>query len=234
MIHVIIATPSKKTFRFGRGHDSDVRISDISVSRCHAIIKYINGQFYLEDNLSKFGTLVLVRSALELETNFTKAVQIGRTVISFNAKNLSASGEKVPSAGLQEGILEDFTCPKKKSHGNQHIAHDPSNNPNAQLGANLIRNAGEPFALNQMQNMMGAGNIFFLQGNQFGVLQNPIVPPNIAFPQQPLPQLLPPQDFFYNQRAMNYGVNPVAMEIEERSDNEEDFEEEEDEIRNTK
>jgi len=44
----------------GRGSDSDVRISDISVSRCHALIKYEKDGFYLEDNNSKFGTLVLV------------------------------------------------------------------------------------------------------------------------------------------------------------------------------
>ena len=44
----------------GRGHDSDIRIADISVSKCHAVIKYDNGEFYLEDNNSKFGTLVLI------------------------------------------------------------------------------------------------------------------------------------------------------------------------------
>lgn len=51
------------TFKLGRGHESDVRVSDISVSRCHAILKYDVNDFgyYLEDNLSKFGTLVLAK-----------------------------------------------------------------------------------------------------------------------------------------------------------------------------
>lgn len=51
------------TFKLGRGHESDVRVSDISVSRCHAILKYdLNDySYYLEDNLSKFGTLVLAK-----------------------------------------------------------------------------------------------------------------------------------------------------------------------------
>ena len=59
------------TFKLGRGHESDVRVSDISVSRCHAILKYDENDhaFSLEDNLSKFGTLVLAKSPIELETN---------------------------------------------------------------------------------------------------------------------------------------------------------------------
>jgi len=50
----------------GRGHESDLRVSDISVSRCHAILKYDwekSHGYFLEDNLSKFGTLVLANSS---------------------------------------------------------------------------------------------------------------------------------------------------------------------------
>lgn len=48
--------------KVGRGHDSEIRITDISVSRCHALIKRsAKGDYILEDNNSKFGTLVLVR-----------------------------------------------------------------------------------------------------------------------------------------------------------------------------
>lgn len=50
----------------GRGHDSDVRISDISVSRVHAHINFNQGNFYLEDNNSKFGTLVQIKKAQQL------------------------------------------------------------------------------------------------------------------------------------------------------------------------
>ena len=66
----------KTNFKLGRGHESDVRVSDISVSRCHALVKYNieNGKFYLEDNLSKFGTLVLSKGSIELEPEMTKAV----------------------------------------------------------------------------------------------------------------------------------------------------------------
>lgn len=88
MIHLIMPDDDKKTFKLGRGHESDVRVSDISVSRCHALIKFNseNGKYYLEDNLSKFGTLVLAKGTIDLDVDMTKAVQIGRSVVSFTVK----------------------------------------------------------------------------------------------------------------------------------------------------
>jgi FHA domain len=63
MVHLIMPDEKLSSFKLGRGHESDVRVSDISVSRCHAILKYdsIEHNYYLEDNLSKFGTLVLAK-----------------------------------------------------------------------------------------------------------------------------------------------------------------------------
>lgn len=49
IIHTIIIKGDKKKFSLGRGHDSDLRINDISVSRLHATVEYKNGEFYLED-----------------------------------------------------------------------------------------------------------------------------------------------------------------------------------------
>ncbi len=40
IIHIIKPSENKNSFKFGRGHESDLRINDISVSRCHAIIKF--------------------------------------------------------------------------------------------------------------------------------------------------------------------------------------------------
>ena len=62
-------------------------MNDISVSRCHSIVKYKDGSFFLEDIISKFGTLVMLRDRQEIKLNYTHAVQIGRTVVSFAAKN---------------------------------------------------------------------------------------------------------------------------------------------------
>lgn len=83
----------------GRGHESDLRINDISVSRLHAIIKYKEGRFLLEDNTSKFGTLVLIKKRTPLVPGFNKAVQIGRTVVNFSVKSLANYPSKGPSGG---------------------------------------------------------------------------------------------------------------------------------------
>lgn len=86
IIHIIRPNENKDSFKLGRGHESDLRINDISVSRCHAIIKFKDNKFQLEDNISKFGTLVLVKQRTPLIPGFNKAVQIGRTVINFSVK----------------------------------------------------------------------------------------------------------------------------------------------------
>jgi len=74
--------------KMGRGHECDLRESDISVSRLHAYIKYQNGGFVIVDNNSKFGTLVLMRKSMTIERKKI-ALQIGRTVLTFSLKHSS-------------------------------------------------------------------------------------------------------------------------------------------------
>jgi len=73
---------NREFINVGRGHDSEVRITDISVSRCHAMIKKgYRGDYILEDNNSKFGTLILIRKPLMImkgSSNITY-LQLGRT-----------------------------------------------------------------------------------------------------------------------------------------------------------
>ena len=92
IVHIVKPSAGKDVFKMGRGHESDLRINDISVSRLHAMIKYKDGKFLLEDNVSKFGTLVLINKRTPLLPNFNKAVQIGRTVINFSVKQLIKLG----------------------------------------------------------------------------------------------------------------------------------------------
>lgn len=89
-IHMLTVTKDKTEFKLGRGHESEVRINDISVSRCHAIIKCKVDGFYIEDNLSKFGTIVLMKDRMRLAEDHTSAVQVGRSVVSFTIKNIDA------------------------------------------------------------------------------------------------------------------------------------------------
>ena len=81
MIHVVNMLKGSE-IKLGRGHDADVRVTDISVSRLHALIKKTHkGYFILEDNHSKFGTLVMVRNPLPLSMMEVNYVQAGRTMV---------------------------------------------------------------------------------------------------------------------------------------------------------
>lgn len=58
----------KNNIRVGWGHDADIRVTDISVSRFHAKInKSDQGEFFIEDNKSKFGTLIQLRKPYMLD-----------------------------------------------------------------------------------------------------------------------------------------------------------------------
>lgn len=84
-LHVVSLTEGS-CFRIGRGHDSDIRVADISVSRLHAVIKLTQGEFYLEDKNSKFGTLVQVRQPLVLTLGLSVSVQVSRSVVTLKVK----------------------------------------------------------------------------------------------------------------------------------------------------
>lgn len=83
-LHVI--SLAEKVLKLGRGHESDVRIADVSISRCHATIRFGGGQFLLEDNSSKFGTLVAMKKPRQLEPAAPISIQMGRTVLTLSAQ----------------------------------------------------------------------------------------------------------------------------------------------------
>lgn len=83
----LIVPNGDEPIRLGRGHQCDLRISDISVSRVHALLRYQNGEFLIFDNESKFGTLILLSEDYRIK-NDKAAIQIGRTVFTFVMKYL--------------------------------------------------------------------------------------------------------------------------------------------------
>ena len=70
----------------GRGHESDLRINDISVSRSHATLTFDEGKIRIRDLKSKFGTLVLVKKDLHIKQNKFQ-LQIGRTYVEACSNN---------------------------------------------------------------------------------------------------------------------------------------------------
>jgi len=77
-IHVITLNENERVV-LGRGHDSDVRINDISVSRTHSCLTLTNKKVLLKDLKSKFGTLILVQKELEITDVKKLSLQIGRS-----------------------------------------------------------------------------------------------------------------------------------------------------------
>jgi hypothetical protein len=83
----IVGFDSKKEIKIGRSHDSDIRITDISVSRYHAYIRFKGDHITIDDNASKFGSGVLLQHPkIPVLKNTSLPIQIGRSLITFYIK----------------------------------------------------------------------------------------------------------------------------------------------------
>ena len=85
-VHVI-SLNNDEELTIGRGHDCDVKIKDISVSRYHSKLIFNANErtLLLKDLKSKFGTLVLIKTAFEIREAIQ--IQIGRTFIKASLLN---------------------------------------------------------------------------------------------------------------------------------------------------
>mmetsp|Transcript_45555 Transcript_45555/g.97698 ORF Transcript_45555/g.97698 Transcript_45555/m.97698 type:complete len:437 (+) Transcript_45555:198-1508(+) len=99
-LHVI--SLAEKVLKLGRGHESDVRIADVSISRCHATIRFSRGSFMLEDNDSKFGTLVQMKKPKLLEPGVPISIQMGRTVLNLQAQSAASGLSQLPDSNVQD------------------------------------------------------------------------------------------------------------------------------------
>ncbi len=76
----------------GRGTENDICVHDISVSRCHAFIKReADGSITIQDNNSKFGTLIQIKKPVHLSPTQTYYFQAGRTIMKANVERESKS-----------------------------------------------------------------------------------------------------------------------------------------------
>ena len=57
-VYFLIDFSSVSKIKIGRGQEVDLHIQDITISRKHLTIEFLNGKFLLKDCGSKFGTLV--------------------------------------------------------------------------------------------------------------------------------------------------------------------------------
>jgi hypothetical protein len=142
-IHVIQLTGDELTV--GRGHESDVRINDISVSRSHAKLKYdlSEGTLLLRDLKSKFGTLILIKKPLRIKEKKIH-LQIGRTYI--EAKLMAMAD------------FEKLRREKKKHKQIQQSQHQNQQIPNQGNIGNVQNNNMDVDEKNDGQNTHYPGN----------------------------------------------------------------------------
>ncbi len=80
MVH-IIDFKNLKQLKVGRGHDNQVRITDISISRLHCKLICMKKEIYIDDQGSKFGSLIAEQKPVDLTKLGPDAlIQVGRTM----------------------------------------------------------------------------------------------------------------------------------------------------------
>lgn len=78
----IISLDNKKIINIGRANECNFSIPEISMSRFHSLIHKVKGELYIEDNKSKFGTLILVQNdKIEINNYLPLKLQIDKTYI---------------------------------------------------------------------------------------------------------------------------------------------------------
>ena len=112
----VISLDENKKIKVGRGHEAKVNLSDISVSRIHCIMTVINHKVFIEDNDSKFGTLILVQTpSIKLVENLPLYIQVGRSFFecklikakSFNCCNSEEKNEIYYYYNQNEKFIRD-------------------------------------------------------------------------------------------------------------------------------
>ena len=90
-IHILVPSKIGQIYKVGRGHDADIKMSDISVSRVHSIITSTKNGFTIKDNNAKFGTLTYIKRKNIFLTDKASVLQIGRTKIIVSLKDIDIS-----------------------------------------------------------------------------------------------------------------------------------------------
>ena len=80
----VIDLSTNQEIKIGRSILSDILLSDISVSRIHCKLSIEKNNIFIQDNDSKFGTLVLIQTpSIKMTQNLDLNIQVGRTYLNF-------------------------------------------------------------------------------------------------------------------------------------------------------
>lgn len=187
-IHTVIINTDRNTFSLGRGHDSDLRINDISVSRKHANLEYKDGSFYFVDLKSKFGTLALLSQDVELVEQNSQTFQIGRTVVTLKAKLTQPwkNKDKTQGKNICQGIFKDSNIKEQFLANSKALVANHGNSPTSLNGhgQDKIQNFVPVFETNKSKGKIdnieddGQHQIIEIDGKRYLVIQE--LPPDQA------------------------------------------------------
>ena len=80
----VVNLDDKDFINIGRANECELSLPELSVSRFHCIIHKDNGQLFLEDNTSKFGSLILVQNKNMIVNDLMPLkLQVNKTYIKF-------------------------------------------------------------------------------------------------------------------------------------------------------
>ena len=83
----VVSINRDKEIRIGRGQHCNIFLSDVSVSRIHSLFIVRGNNIYLQDNDSKFGTLILIQpQSIKMIEGLPLYIQVGRTFFNFLIK----------------------------------------------------------------------------------------------------------------------------------------------------
>ena len=83
----IISLDNRSCINIGRSSECELSIPELSISRFHAIIHKNKGELFIEDNKSKFGTLILVQNNnIKMNDFLALKLQIKNTYIKIKMK----------------------------------------------------------------------------------------------------------------------------------------------------
>jgi len=167
-VHTVTITSDRTSFTLGRGHDSDLRINDISVSRKHASIEYKDGRYYFVDLKSKFGTLALLSHDVELVEQNSQTFQIGRTVVTLKAKSTQPwkNKDKLSGVNMQEAIYKDPNIKNKFMQDQQVLMSNQSKARDKDLSPASLENSRKT-----EEEMFANKKIIELNGKRYVVIQ---------------------------------------------------------------
>ena len=74
---------TKDTFLIGRGSSCDLRIPDTAISRRHAVIRYAQGRWFIQDHGSTAGTFVNGQPVEATVLSDGDRIRIGDTEFEF-------------------------------------------------------------------------------------------------------------------------------------------------------